>query len=59
MLVLLAACQTTPITATTKKADPVCLIWKEQSYSASLDSKPTVDEIRDKNAVRNKYCKGK
>lgn len=50
---LLAACQTTPTTATGK---PVCLIWRGISYSATSDSGPTIAEIRDNNAKRDAYC---
>lgn len=49
---------TTPTTATVS-TDDACLIWEEQSYSASQDSQQTQDEIRAKNAVRNDYCRGR
>lgn len=52
-LVLLAACQTTPTTATT--AD-VCKVWTPATYSASEDSKLTVDGNRELNARRDAYC---
>lgn len=53
MLGLLAACQTTPTTAT---MDDVCLIWQPITYSASGDTPRTVDEIRAQNARRDAYC---
>ena len=49
---LLAACTTTRTTAT----DDACLIWLSQSYSAANDAPETVDEIRQKNAIRDAYC---
>ena len=55
MLALAAACTTTRTTETGKE---VCLIWQDQSYSASKDSQQTVEEIRAKNAKRAAYCKG-
>ena len=55
-LVLLAGCSQTRTTATTPD---VCLLWGEQSYSAKGDTPQTVAEIRDRNAKRNSYCKGK
>lgn len=55
MLSLLAACQTTPTTATASKA--VCAIWTPVTYSASQDSQATIDGIRALNARRDAYCK--
>lgn len=53
MLALLAACKTTPTTAT----DDICLIWTPVTYSASQDSQATIDGIRALNARRDAYCK--
>lgn len=53
-LALLAGCQTTRTTETT--GSDACLIWQEQTYSASEDSEQTVREVREQNARRAAYC---
>ena len=58
MLGLLAMCQAIPVTGTTG-SKPVCLIWKDITYSGSEDSAQTVQEVRELNAKRDAYCKGK
>lgn len=50
---LLAACQTTPGTATT---DDVCLIWDDITYSGSGDTSLTIEQVRELNARRDAYC---
>lgn len=54
MLVLLAACQTTPITST----NDACLIWAPVKYHAKTTDADTIARIRDLNAKRDAYCKG-
>jgi hypothetical protein len=58
-----AACGTTPTTGTIGLADTspiyrsICQEWRSISFSASKDTKRTVDEIRGNNAAREEFCK--
>lgn len=49
-----AACQTTPTTATTGKAE--CLLFPPITYSSAEDSEETKVQIRKYNAGRDAYC---
>lgn len=56
MLALLAtSCQTR--TTATGSAD-VCLIWRGITYSARVDSAETIEQVRQNNASRDRYCGG-
>lgn len=55
VLALLGACTTTRTTGTT--TDDACLVLGDViRYSASEDSKSTVDQVREKNAKIRAYC---
>ena len=43
-------------TTATPTANPICLVWRDISYSANADSAVTVREIISNNAARDAAC---
>ena len=54
LAILLSGCATTNITGTTTNRQSKCAAWRAITYSASKDTKMTVDQIRTHNAVGKK-----
>ena len=54
LLTLLPACVTTDTTGTTTSRQSRCAAWRAITYSASKDTRMTVDQIRTHNAVGRK-----
>lgn len=53
----LAACQTTRMTAMPDKA--VCAVFPPITYSGKSDTEATKLQVRQFNAARDSYCRGK